>query len=160
MSIIILLGMKAEACSQLRSSLPVACRLLSWWPSSFIRLQCDVVAWQQWAKQRKGKGESRGADYSESTETSKEKHIILLCTVCRLNLHNSDTQQHKKRAKSLKYVLRTTNKGCYSVEKNTLHLSHCDKFFRELKQIRNSTVNVSYYTNDADAIWANQPINS
>lgn len=81
------------------------CSLLSWWPSSFIRLPCDVVAWQQRATQRKGAGETRGADQSESRETSKEKHIILLCTVCRLNLHNPDIQQHKKRAKKLEIRL-------------------------------------------------------
>ena len=52
-----------------------------------------MVAWQQQAEQREGERESR--------ETSKEKHIILLCTVSRLNLHNGDTQQHKKRAEKL-----------------------------------------------------------
>lgn len=49
----------------------------------------------------------------------KEKHIILLCTVRRLNLRNSDTRQHKKGQKNLKYVQKKTNKRSFFGEKHT-----------------------------------------
>lgn len=51
------------------------------------------------SRERERQRERVREQISESMETSKEKHIILLCTVCRLKLHNSDTQQHIKRAK-------------------------------------------------------------
>lgn len=78
-----------------------------------------------------GWGEGReGADYSESTETSKEKHIILLCTVCRQNLHNSDTRLHKKKGKRKKYNQTCPEKGKQRkllCRKSNLHLPHSRK---------------------------------
>lgn len=60
-SIIISLSVKAAAWSQHIKSLSAACRLLSHWSSSFIWLQCDVVAWQQRAKQRQRERERRSS---------------------------------------------------------------------------------------------------
>lgn len=127
-SIIISQSVKAAACSQHIKSLSAACRLLSHWSSSFIWLQCDVVAWQQRAKQRPREERERrrrsGRELGEQIRVGagrqgKEKHIILLCTVCRLNLRNSDTRQHKKGQKNLKYVQKKTNKRSFFGEKHT-----------------------------------------
>lgn len=96
--------MNAEAYSQRIHSLPAA----SYHGGHQASYNYSVMWWHgnnRPSRERERQRERVREQISESMETSKEKqkHIILLCTVCKLKPHNSDTQQHIKRAKEETY---------------------------------------------------------
>lgn len=121
-SIIVLPGVKAKACGKQINSVPAACRLLSWWPSRLTRLQCDVVAWQQWAKLREGKGREPGSRLQwEQGDKQGKAHNPPVYSVQTKPSQQWHTAAPKKRAESLKYVLKKANKRSQSVETRKPH---------------------------------------
>lgn len=110
------------------------------------------MAWQRQARQRGEAGGSwvggvGGAEIRvRGGRQARKKQIILLCTVCRLNLRSSGTRQIEKGINAVKYVSENdlTNK--------TQHA--CDVRVRQW--IQNKSPAVQMYT--TVTIWATQPI--
>lgn len=110
-----------------------------------ITVRCGGMATTGQAQRRSQSGEGVREQIRERAgRQARKKHIILLCTVSRLNLHNSDTQQHKKGAGKLEMCPEKDEQRKLFCGGMLRACRIASALFSEFKEMKNNRVNMSY----------------